>query len=471
MEYYKYRRAFCCFVIGALGFVQISLAGVKPDFNDPAVQAAIALQYNQTAGKLQWMLAGGSSLGYDARYPVAAITKPLGGVNSVGNWELYLDTAGKPSTRTKADFQFPPFKSEVSDVSAKFKMRDIAGAIGRFANKVFTPLAIGSAVYDLAKELNFYLSRNPDGTLKVEQDANPDYDGFEYAASTEPWRSSRQGACDDFKEAMRKSSNWVVTSSIHNAGTTQCTVIATQYGGSPFTSIQNLGKRNSSCPAGQYLIQSICKPFARVETTQIKLEDAIANKSVWIPASNILRTLEDTLKSGEQIKPDTTTLTTIGPANSPSPSPTVTNTTASTVTTTTSNAYNYSNDTITNTVTNTTNNYDKINNTTATTTTTNVIQPEPPKDSCVDYPERVGCLNIDTPTVELPKKDKNVTYAAETLFGGGSCPAPKTATYFGKTLTFSYQPTCDVLTNYIRFMMIAAALYTAYLMILKSLKG
>jgi len=108
---------------------------------------------------------------------------------------------------------------------------------------------------------------------------------------------------------------------------------------------------------------------------------------------------------------------------------------------------------------------------TTTTTTNDNPNPDPPKDFCEDHPERVGCLDIDTPEVEIPKKTENVTYAAENLFGGGSCPPPKTFTYFGVQHSLSYQGTCDALANYVRFIVIAAAVFAAYMMILKSLKG
>jgi hypothetical protein len=35
----------------------------------------------------------------------------------------------------------------------------------------------------------------------------------------------------------------------------------------------------------------------------------------------------------------------------------------------------------------------------------------------------LGCAELDTPTAEIPRETKDITFAPEELFGTGSCPA------------------------------------------------
>ncbi|MNV69783.1 hypothetical protein D3C71_1627090 [compost metagenome] len=37
----------------------------------------------------------------------------------------------------------------------------------------------------------------------------------------------------------------------------------------------------------------------------------------------------------------------------------------------------------------------------------------------------MGCADLDTPTGEIPRETKTITYAEESVFGGGSCPSDK----------------------------------------------
>lgn len=52
---------------------------------------------------------------------------------------------------------------------------------------------------------------------------------------------------------------------------------------------------------------------------------------------------------------------------------------------------------------------------------------ETPKEDtltqCDKYPQSLGCAELDTPTGEIPRETKDITFSPEELFGTGSCPA------------------------------------------------
>lgn len=105
-----------------------------------------------------------------------------------------------------------------------------------------------------------------------------------------------------------------------------------------------------------------------------------------------------------------------------------------------------------------------------TTTTDNSKSNEipPQKSECEKSPKALGCAELDIPDGEIPKSQKNVSYAAEVMFGGGSCPASKTIqqSLTGRPIVLSYAQTCDALSIYVKPIIIAIALFMAYLIIL-----
>ena len=230
------------------------------------------------------------------------------------------------------------------------------------------------------------------------------------------------------------------------------------------------------CPIGQALISGTCQSatLTKIPATQEEFEEAVEKKPSFSPASKILDAIRDAVKA----EPDATKHPTLqtpkltGPQTGSKPKETIeTKPDGTTTTTTTTTNYTYTDNSVKNTITQITKIYSPISNTTTTTTKTDDSpNSEPPKDFCVDHPERVGCMEVDTPEGTIPKVDKNVTYTAESVFGGGSCPPPINTQYFGSPVILSYQPTCDVLQNYLKYIVIASALFTAYVIIIKGLK-
>ena len=85
-------------------------------------------------------------------------------------------------------------------------------------------------------------------------------------------------------------------------------------------------------------------------------------------------------------------------------------------------------------------------------------------DLCKEHPDILACqkIDFDTPDGEIPKENRQITYAPENVLGGGSCPAPRDLAY-GRQ--FSYATTCDALTTYVRPMVIAIAGWMAIVII------
>ena len=471
MEHHKYRRALCCLIFGALGLVQIAFAQAT---NPSKVSFGEWIYQKQTWDRFWYT--GNPTTGYTP----TPTNRPSPASTPVGNWNLDT-TGGIPRATTKTPFTFPNAAPEIVDVSAKFKMRDLAGALGRFAQKAIPVFALGGALFDLARELGFWLSRNPDGSLNVERDsASRSTTPYVYYWNDRPTvvYPSIEESCSRWTMGELYGAGYInmIPSFPIVAGKVQCTWHATKIDTGQLVNRTADPVQKAGCMPNWTLQNGSCnEPSNKQPSSLSELEDAIANKTDYSPTSKIINATRDAINAEptDSLRPKLENPTLTGPATGSQPRiETKTNTDGSTSMTTTTQNYNYIDNSIKNSTTSVTNNYNPTTNTTTTTTTTNNSpNPEPPKDFCENNPERLGCLDIDTPTVDIPKKDKNVTYAAENLFGGGTCPSPKTATYFGNQLSFSFQPTCDALQNYIRYMIISAALYAAYLMIVKSLKG
>ncbi|SFQ68797.1 hypothetical protein SAMN05216567_12668 [Variovorax sp. OK605] len=147
-----------------------------------------------------------------------------------------------------------------------------------------------------------------------------------------------------------------------------------------------------------------------------------------------------------------------------------TNNTSSTVTTNTTNNYTYEGNKVINigtsiTSTTTTKNADGTTSTTGTSTTTTTpgTPAEPPeqKVQCDKYPNSLGCSDLDVPSGDIPKSNKNITFSEEAVLGGGSCPADRLIGQY----TFSYAPTCSTITSYVRPLVLMIAGWMAIVII------
>lgn len=78
---------------------------------------------------------------------------------------------------------------------------------------------------------------------------------------------------------------------------------------------------------------------------------------------------------------------------------------------------------------------------------------EKDKSLCEKHPDILACSKpeLDVPDGEIPKVTKQITYAEEGGFGGGSCPSNVYANLHGKqTMVYEWTRTCSVVSTYIR---------------------
>lgn len=78
---------------------------------------------------------------------------------------------------------------------------------------------------------------------------------------------------------------------------------------------------------------------------------------------------------------------------------------------------------------------------------------EQDKSLCEKHPEILACSKpeMDIPDGEIPKVTKQISYAEEGGFGGGSCPSNVYASLHGnQTMVYEWTRTCSVVSTYIR---------------------
>lgn len=184
-------------------------------------------------------------------------------------------------------------------------------------------------------------------------------------------------------------------------------------------------------------------------------EPRTENGSNWYPASmnDILpymsprpdpKIIGELLKNGADIPLPKTGGTVTGPSVIDGPSKTTTNPDGSRTVETTKYNFSRSGNTVTNTsnvTTTTTYNIDNSvrNTTTVTTTPTDTTAPKDPnegkgeeketEDPCKANPDRIGCMEQDVPEGEIPRSQKEITFAPEDVLGTGACPADVTASF------------------------------------------
>lgn len=205
------------------------------------------------------------------------------------------------------------------------------------------------------------------------------------------------------------------------------------------------------CPSGTF------QPL-----TQTAAADRLNNANV---SGDVLRrALEEILKAGGSLQ-DTGSHSVIGPSSVPGETKTKTTTAANgttQVTTVTNNYnYNYAGNTITITTT------EVIQNPDGSTETTTSDTPDP---LCADNPTSLACIKLgDVPTDQPAWETKTIAYQADSLGLPAACPAPWTGQLRGWTLSFSYQPACDVAPQ-IRLAILALTTLGALLMIVTTVR-
>lgn len=221
----------------------------------------------------------------------------------------------------------------------------------------------------------------------------------------------------------------------------------------------------SDCPAGWYITPVGCFSAANLPRFAVPIADLISRLSQVNPDPRVWGEVLD--KGGTIEFPDPTVT---GPTSIQGPETVKQNSDGTREVSRTTYNFSTAGNTVTNTSVVTTNNtYNSSNvqtgsTTTTTTPTDTTPAAEEPEDACTKHPEALGCqkIDFDTPDGEIPKQDKQITYAPESVLGGGTCPPPVPIAY-GEVL--DYSATCSNLVTWVRPMVIAIAGWIAIVII------
>lgn len=425
MEFNKYARSLALAFLGLVGVVQISAAD-----NYTRMESGNTVWFAKTPPAIleQRKIAIEAGRAVNIYTPVATRVIPAGTVVKGALDAVLL----KPALARK-------FASALPGVGTALAIAEIVQAIGAMAKQ------------------------NPDGTYSYTK-PNPDScsaNCVDYRADgrffSGAYSSSISGACTAMGTKFTEMRGVAHTGTMNGGGgiNDQCVITTTSNGA--FQENTYISERQ--------IAPTVATPIA---ITSTELADMVAAKSGWPPSSAIAPFIEDMLKIEPMaVEPQSIT----GPVSSPGKVETTTAPDGKVTTNTTTNNYTYGTNNVSVTNTTTSNTYNPTTNTTTNNGTTTVTPgtPEPErKTACEENPKAMGCAELDTPVLEIPKVTKDVTYSAESMFSGGACPADKTIAQrvTGRPIVLTYTPTCNALANYVKPVIIAIALFMAYLIIL-----
>ena len=338
-------------------------------------------------------------------------------------------------------------------------MAKVVSALGRFLGTAIPVLAVGVAIYDLARELGFTVSKNPDGSIKVDSVNSAGQFSTTFYGKTYTGNSV-SSVCSALNSAT-----WGSDSEFGGTKRVTLSAPAPSGGGCDMTYISTWGP-NYGGGISATVTQTATPTQTYSPATQQQLLDAIQANQNWGSASALTRVLADAVKSGEQVEVEPKTIT--GPATSPGISTVTKDAVANTTTTsTTTNKYDYAGNTVT--TTQVTNNITTNNSTGAvtnnTTTTTTPKAEAPTKTQCETNPTSVGCADFGTPTSDnLDKKSHAVQVFATTFTSSSGCPAPLTFNVRSLSYSIPYQPLCDRLATLRALFLVMAGFMAAWIL-------
>ncbi|WP_455240218.1 hypothetical protein [Variovorax durovernensis] len=325
------------------------------------------------------------------------------------------------------------------------------------------------------------LSRNPQtGDVEGTDTVNPPVksDGSDYIISEGVFGTgSPKFTAPSRTMVCQLGASWFAVSGLPNAaGTVFDSVVGTSCRytrpAGPFTIPTDT--KVSNCLAGMYVYLTRCyhaQNLPRMPYTKQQVIDRLGSITpdprVW----------GEVLDKGGTIDLPNPTVT--GPGSIQGPETVRQNADGTKEVTRTTYNFNTAGNTITNTTNVTTTNYYNSSNvqTGVKTETKTPSDTEPGSNqqneqpvTCDKYPDVIGCqkIDFDTPTGEIPRDNKDVTFQAESVLGGGSCPADvySSVTTIGMTLkVWDWQATCNYFLP-IRFILMALAAFSAVLIIL-----
>lgn len=381
-----------------------------------------------------------------------------------------IDTdGGMPRVTQSGTLKNPSGNPLVVNSAARVTSKGLRDAAFSVIKHGTGPLLLGVALYDLAKAVKYYLTRNPDGSIGYEEEVTTTGTGTVYSFTingvTSPTFSSQSAAClwfgglkGSFYFGYPQQNHVPITNSAQS-GSWYCAYdvsysAGTSYGG-------YIGQRSSWVTTGT----------GQVTTTQMQARDEaaflekIASTSGWPSTSFAEKVIADPVAHQEG-KIELSTPTVTGPSTSVGKTTVTNNTTNNTTKTeTVTHNHTYQGNTVnttTVTVSNVVNNAtgDTISNET-TTTEPDPIQ-EPTKDVCEKNPDTIGCSKYGTPVASdvLVSETVAVTITPVAFAGAATCPGPINFNVSGHQYAVSYTPLCDKLAV-LKYLFLAMAGFVA----------
>lgn len=363
----------------------------------------------------------------------AGVTSQLGSLPSVTS-EGGLAASFKTTVPVGSGRSIPVTATSVASKSA------VAGAVGRFIGKVAGPLAIGVALYDLAKELGYFAHKDANGNLVVDKEHNIAAQSYR-VCQVEIGMGRTYDGPDCYSGVIRV---------IYELGQYDYYDLKCPSGPPGYLCTWKRQSTGWDYSSQVHWGASVNTPASTTYTpaSSQELIDAIANKSGWPSSSALSRVVQDAVKSGETL--DFTPQKITGPASSPGPSSITQNSNNTKTVTNTKNEYTYGPNTVTTNVTSSTT---VIDNSTGdiidNSTTSGSPNTEPSVDICTLYPDILACSKLgdlpETPP-KLPNTEKPFEVVSKEFASNAACPAPVSVEIMGiTTVQLSYQPACDFL--------------------------
>lgn len=424
------------FALALVAFWQVGHAAKSADFGKNAISQNGKTTTIHPMGSIN---SGGSTI---------PVTPTVGGWTGAGNYG-FPPTASGPTAGVNYKGQFADGGSPTGQAmkypytgNSTVPWADVAKGIGTMGCSLISG-GVAALACAVAVPLTIDWISKGKGRLNPQtgalERADPNYsqsDGFSYRVSDHvnsgawPFMPTPSAACVDAAARMTAvdTMSWTFKSlGAPYGGAPTCVMgrvlKSTGVAQSDFPRVMQKGAATPNCPAGSWVPNSGGTCSSTLGGWIPATMDDIA-PYMGTPADG--RVIGELLDKGAEIPLSVPTIT--GPSAIPGPVTTTINNDGSRTVTTTTNNYTTSGNTVTNnsTVTTTTT-YNTDNSVRNSSTTTTVPTEEAEKeDACKARPDSLGCAELDTPEGTIPKDRKEVSYTAESVWGGGSCPADKT---------------------------------------------
>jgi hypothetical protein len=398
------------------------------------------------------------------------ITTPAGTGARAGNM---MFSAGKASGSFA--FDSPVGGKAFATGTQAFKAAAAGRALFNLAKAFSTPLLVGMALYDLAKDLGFtpQWSDSAQANLFYKPVLYCDQVSCYFTAGGDPYKAaSRQAACDHYV-AVNKPSGYTGRIDPSN-NFCYMTGPAGQDGGG----------------VGTFAVGQPVQTLQYADPDAMQAFDDYLGSPTWPVNPHLDQAIADGINSGQL------TLDTDGdPVVVPDPSRSLVQSSPATTTGTDGSSIStvqkcelvqrslggsstvgwdcWSETTTTTPDKHTTTTTTKADGTTETSTTTTpggttttTTNPQPYQDPCAKEADTVGCTKLGTPAPDandtLKKDTKTITFTPVS-FQGGACPGPVPFSVFGKSYAFSYDLLCSKLQLISVILLVLSGAMAAYI--------